>query len=216
MGHWEPQALSLQANSHAGILSPTDSNCDWNWTDPSRLWHLVVFLFDVHLLPVGVRICNEFNHVKRWRWYSDIFDRMHQFRCSSAYLHRCISWLTAGSWVNMLQSSHSYFSKFHTWDFSSRPSPSSSYSHFTNIAQGQQQRNCKKEITWTTTKIQKEIRRQLCPYVTLAQANHHLNLFLTILCTVGYLDMHASKYNTDASFILPNLIGPSAIHWRIS
>ena len=44
----------------------------------------------------------EFNHVHRSRWYSDIFDRMHLFRCSSAYLHRCISWLTAGSRVNML------------------------------------------------------------------------------------------------------------------
>ena len=32
VGHWGPQALSLQADSHAGILSPTDSNCDWNWT----------------------------------------------------------------------------------------------------------------------------------------------------------------------------------------
>ena len=45
----------------------------------------------------------EFNHVHRLRWYSDIFDRMHLFLCSSAYLHRCISWLTARSRVNMLQ-----------------------------------------------------------------------------------------------------------------
>ena len=30
VGHWRPQALSLQADSHAGILSPTDSNCNWN------------------------------------------------------------------------------------------------------------------------------------------------------------------------------------------
>ena len=43
----------------------------------------------------------EFNHVHRSRWYSDIFDRMHLFRCSSAYLHRCISWLTARSRDNM-------------------------------------------------------------------------------------------------------------------
>ena len=44
----------------------------------------------------------EFNHVHRSRWYSHIFDRMHLFRCSSAYLHRCISWLTAQSRVNIL------------------------------------------------------------------------------------------------------------------
>ena len=30
-GHWGLQALSLQADSHAGILSPTDSNSNWNW-----------------------------------------------------------------------------------------------------------------------------------------------------------------------------------------
>ena len=37
VGHWGPQALSLQADSHAGILSPTDSNCNWNfnWLKPS-------------------------------------------------------------------------------------------------------------------------------------------------------------------------------------
>ena len=48
----------------------------------------------------------EFNHVHRSRWYSNIFDRMHLFRCSSAYLHWCISWLTDRSRVTML----------HTWD----------------------------------------------------------------------------------------------------
>ena len=31
-------------------------------------------------------------HVHRSRWYSNIFDQMHMFRCSSAYLHWCISW----------------------------------------------------------------------------------------------------------------------------
>ena len=35
VGHWGPQALSLQADSHAGILSPTDSNSNWNWHKPS-------------------------------------------------------------------------------------------------------------------------------------------------------------------------------------
>ena len=46
------------------------------------------------------------------------------------------------------------------------------------------------------------IRRQPFHYVTLALANYYLNLFHTILCAVGYPDMHVSKYNTDASFIL--------------
>ena len=55
------------------------------------------------------------------------------FRCSSAYLHRCISWLTARSRVNILQSSHSYFSEFHMWTFSSRPSPSPSHTHILQI-----------------------------------------------------------------------------------
>ena len=44
----------------------------------------------------------KFNHVHRSWWYSEIFDRMHLFRCYSAYLHSCISWLTARSRVNML------------------------------------------------------------------------------------------------------------------
>ena len=35
VGHCGPQALSLQADSHAGILSPTDSNSNWNWLKPS-------------------------------------------------------------------------------------------------------------------------------------------------------------------------------------
>ena len=73
-----------------------------------------------------------------------------------------------------------------------------------------------KEIAWTTAKYKILIRRWPSHYVTLAQANYHLNLFYTILCTVGYPNMRASKYNIDASFILPNTIGPSAIPWRIS
>ena len=48
----------------------------------------------------------------------------------------------------------------------------------------------------------KTFRRQPFHYVTLAQSNYYQNLFHTILCAVGYHDIHASKYNTDASFIL--------------
>ena len=47
VGHWGPQALSLQADSHAGILSPTDSN---------RPGHLVILLSHAHLLPLFFRL----------------------------------------------------------------------------------------------------------------------------------------------------------------
>ena len=47
VGNWGPQALSLQADSHAGILSPTDS---------SRPGHLVILLFNIHLLPLFFRL----------------------------------------------------------------------------------------------------------------------------------------------------------------
>ena len=90
--HLVPNWLQLQLELELELIG----------TDSSRLWHLVIFFFDVHLIPVGVRICNEFNHVHRSRWYSDIFDRMHLFRCSTAYLHWCISWLTARWRFNML------------------------------------------------------------------------------------------------------------------
>ena len=43
----------------------------------------------------GRRICTEFNHVHRSRWYSDIFDK--------------VSWLTARSKVNMLQLVTTFF-----------------------------------------------------------------------------------------------------------
>ena len=55
--------VSLQADSYAGILSPTDSN----------------------------RLCT-------WLYYCLTHTCFH---CSSAYLHRCISWLTARSRVNI-------------------------------------------------------------------------------------------------------------------
>ena len=39
-----------------------------------RLWYLVIFLFDVHLLPVGVRICHHhhvhFTHIHAWLYFS--------------------------------------------------------------------------------------------------------------------------------------------------
>ena len=67
-----PSPLS-GAGSHNDILSPTGTGTRTvtatrtelclprTPTDPSRLWHLVIWLFDTHLLPVGVRICTELN-----------------------------------------------------------------------------------------------------------------------------------------------------------
>ena len=46
-GHWGPKALSLQADSHAGILTPTDSN---------RPRHLVILLSHARLLPLFFRL----------------------------------------------------------------------------------------------------------------------------------------------------------------
>ena len=98
-----PSPLSGDGSHSPGILSPTATGTrTLELTNSSRLWHLVIWLFDIHLLSVGIRIRSEFNHVHRSRWYSDIFDWMHLSRCPSAYLHRCISWLTARSRVNIL------------------------------------------------------------------------------------------------------------------
>ena len=89
--HLVPNWLQLQLE--------LEQNWNLNWPKPSVA---PGYIF-VWRSPAYVRICTEFNHVHRLRWYSDIFDRMHLFRCSSTYLHRCISWLTARSRVSMLQ-----------------------------------------------------------------------------------------------------------------
>ena len=62
------KSLGLQAGSHYGILSPTDSNRLGTW-----LYYCLT------------STC---------------------FRCSFAYLHRCISWLTARSRVNIWRNDH--------------------------------------------------------------------------------------------------------------
>ena len=64
----------------------------------------------------------------------------------------------------------------------------------------------KKKLLEQQQNIKILTRRRPTHYVTLAQANYYLNSFHTILCTVGYPDMRATKYNTDASFILSNTI----------
>ena len=74
---------------------------NWNWL-PSLSWLYFCLTSTCFLWAYASAIITEFNHVHRSRWYSDIFDRVYLFRCSSAYLHRCISWLMARSRVNML------------------------------------------------------------------------------------------------------------------
>ena len=71
VGHWGPQAHCLQADSHAGILSS-------NWLQLQ--------------LELTQAVCGT------WLYNCLPFTC---FRCSSAYLHRCISWLTARSRVNI-------------------------------------------------------------------------------------------------------------------
>ena len=92
------------AGSNSGILSPTDSNCNWNsnWV-PSVSWLYFCLTPTCFLWAYASATITWFNHVHRSRWYSDIFDWMHLFRCSSAYLHKYISWLTARLRVNILQ-----------------------------------------------------------------------------------------------------------------
>ena len=73
-----------------------------NWL-PSVSWLYFCLTSTYFLWAYASATITEFKHVHRSRWYSDIFTRMHLFRCSSTYLHRWISWLTARSRVNMLQ-----------------------------------------------------------------------------------------------------------------
>ena len=52
VGHWGPKALGLPLALNSAScpqLSPTP-------IDSSRLWHLVIYLFNVHLLPLFLRL----------------------------------------------------------------------------------------------------------------------------------------------------------------
>ena len=50
VGHWGPKALSLP-------LALTSASCpQLTPTDSSRLWHLVILLFNVHLLPLFLHV----------------------------------------------------------------------------------------------------------------------------------------------------------------
>ena len=64
---WAAQSGVLGAGSHNSILSLTNWNC---------LWHRVIWLFDTHLLLVGVTSAPNSTRPQS-RLYPDIFDRMH-------------------------------------------------------------------------------------------------------------------------------------------
>ena len=78
---------------------------NWNWLTHAvcGAWLYNCLTPTCFLWAYASATITKFNHVHRSRGYSDIFNRMHLFRCSSTYLHWCISWLTAQSRVNMLQ-----------------------------------------------------------------------------------------------------------------
>ena len=58
VGHWGPKAPCLPlalSSASCPQLTPTATG---SRTHPSRLWHLVIILFDIHQFPVVVRICH--------------------------------------------------------------------------------------------------------------------------------------------------------------
>ena len=75
-GSWGPKPsvwcwLSLRhliSNNDWNSLPWTELCLPWTPTNSSCLWHQVISLFDIHLLPMGV--CTEFNHVQI-PWYLD-------------------------------------------------------------------------------------------------------------------------------------------------
>ena len=158
------------------------------WFKPSG--HLVILFFNVHLPPLFFRLFTQ--------------------------VYLLIDGSVEGQYITIV--SFLFFKIPHVdifFTFLSIPL-THTHAHLTNNAQGQQQQKYKKKLLEQQQNTKILIRRRPSQYVTLAQANYYLNLFHTILCEVGCLDMRASKYNTDASFILPKTIGPSPIPWRIS
>ena len=107
VGHWGPRALCLPLALTPASCPPTDTNCNWNsnWLTQAvcGTWLYFCLTSTCFLWAYASATITEFNHVYSSRWYPDIFDQMRLFWCSSTYLHRCISWLTARSRVSMLQ-----------------------------------------------------------------------------------------------------------------
>ena len=56
VGHWGPKALRLLLALKSASCPQMTPTATGTRTDSSHLWHLVIFLFDAHLTPVGVCI----------------------------------------------------------------------------------------------------------------------------------------------------------------
>ena len=89
-GSWE---LVLTTTSYLQLTQPVCGTGLYNCLIP------ICFLWASHLHPIQPV-------------YSQGYTLIFLTGCT-CYLHRCISYLTARPRVNMLQSSHNYFSKFH-------------------------------------------------------------------------------------------------------
>ena len=83
--YWPPVPLTLAAllfsfcwAAQPGSWFSLPRTATWTPTNWIQLWHRLIWLFDVHLLPVGVEIAPNSTH-PRSRLYLDIFDRMHLF-----------------------------------------------------------------------------------------------------------------------------------------
>ena len=104
VGHKGPKALRLPlALNSASCPQLTPSATGTELTQAiCGIWLYFCLTPTCFLWVYASATIAQFNHVHRSSWYSNIFDRIHLFHCSSAYLHRCISWLMARSRVNML------------------------------------------------------------------------------------------------------------------
>ena len=90
------------------LVLSTASYLQLVWTSCRRgyiiIWHPLFFLrasqFRTQFKPSTVKVIS---------WYSSTV--------CTCYLHRCFSYFESSAGVNMQQSSHNYFSKFHMWNF---------------------------------------------------------------------------------------------------
>ena len=127
----------------------------------------------------------EFNHIHRSRWYSDIFNRMHLFRCSSAtQVHLLINGSVEGQYVTIIP--YLFFKIPLVEFFFTSVSIPLTHTHFTNNAQGQQQRNYKEKLLEPQQQKKILISRRPSHRVTPAQANYHLISSNNPISSTGY------------------------------
>ena len=128
VGHWRPKPSVW---SWFSLCWHPISNSNWNWPKPYVAPGNIIILRSpaswerTHLPPSPLNhgSLRAQNPVCRWLSFRHLVSNWLQlqleltqavcgtwlynwqtstcFRCSSAYLHRCISWLTARSWVNI-------------------------------------------------------------------------------------------------------------------